>query len=163
MQNGKAIATIVFSSPNYTYVKVNGVKYYNENKGGNSTFKIPVNLNGETPIAAETTAMGSPYEIEYVLYVYVDGTDASLVKEEHTKDTEKSKETTKDATEQDEKEENGWGEFGSDQDNTAETESEDSEQKEGINIKAVVIVVIVLIVLIFAGCAVVITRKKKRG
>lgn len=74
VKNGKATATIVFSSSSYTWVKVNGTKYYNQNKGGNSTFVIPINLNGKTTITAETTAMSTAHEIEYVLYCYVDGT-----------------------------------------------------------------------------------------
>lgn len=74
VEEGKATATIIFSSSSYTYVKVDGTTYYNENKGGESTFTIPVNLNSTTNIAAETTAMGDPHEIEYVLYTYIDGT-----------------------------------------------------------------------------------------
>lgn len=77
VEEGKATATIIFSSSSYTYVKVDGTTYYNENKGGESTFTIPVNLNSTTNIAAETTAMGDPHEIEYVLYTYIDGTDVS--------------------------------------------------------------------------------------
>lgn len=74
VKNGKATATIVFSSSSYTWVKVNGTKYDNENKGGNSTFTIPVKLNGSTTITAQTTAMSAAHEIEYVLYCYIDGT-----------------------------------------------------------------------------------------
>lgn len=65
-----ALATIVFSSSNYTYAEVNGEKYYNTNAGGDSTFVIPVILNGETPISAETTAMGSPHVVDYVLTIH---------------------------------------------------------------------------------------------
>lgn len=65
-----ALATIVFSSPNYTYAEVNGEKYYNTNEGGDSTFVIPVVLNGETPVSAETIAMGAPHVVDYVLAIH---------------------------------------------------------------------------------------------
>lgn len=68
--DGMAYATIVFSSPNYTYAEVNGEKYDNINEGGDSTFVIPVVLNGETPVSAETVAMGSPHVVDYVLTIY---------------------------------------------------------------------------------------------
>lgn len=70
MRDGTAFATIVFSSSNYTYAEVNGEKYYNTNEGGDATFVIPVILNGETPISAETVAMGSPHVVDYVLTIY---------------------------------------------------------------------------------------------
>ncbi len=75
----EAIATIVFSSTNYTYAQTGGVKYYNQNVGGNSTFLIPVTVNGATTIEAETTAMGDSHVVEYVIYVYTDGTDAAAM------------------------------------------------------------------------------------
>ena len=42
IKDGKITATVVWSSPNYDYMLVDGTKYLNENKGGNSTFTIPV-------------------------------------------------------------------------------------------------------------------------
>ena len=75
----QAMATIVFSSSKYTYAEVAGVKYDNTNVGGDSTFVIPVTLNGPTEIQAETIAMSSPHVVQYVLYLYTDGTDAAKI------------------------------------------------------------------------------------
>ncbi len=74
---GRNVATIVFSSSNYTYAQCDGIKYFNQNPGGSSTFQIPVTLNGTTEIQAETVAMGDPRVIAYTLYLYTDGTDAA--------------------------------------------------------------------------------------
>ena len=65
---GKMTATIVWSSPNYDYMVVEGEKYLPTNTEGNSTFEIPVAALG-TPLAvtADTVAMSTPHEIEYTL------------------------------------------------------------------------------------------------
>jgi len=68
-ENGALWATIVWSSSNYDYMKVNGEQYDNQNAGGNSTFEIPVAaLDEKLPVAADTVAMSEPHEIEYTLY-----------------------------------------------------------------------------------------------
>ena len=61
-------ATIVWSSPNYDYMIVDGEKYLPTNTEGNSTFEIPVTALG-TPLAvtADTVAMSKSHEIEYTL------------------------------------------------------------------------------------------------
>ena len=66
--DGKMTATIVWSSPNYDYMIVDGEKYLPTNTEGNSTFEIPVSALG-TPLAvtADTVAMSTPHEIEYTL------------------------------------------------------------------------------------------------
>ena len=66
--DGKMTATIVWSSPNYDYMIVDGEKYLPTNTEGNSTFEIPVAALG-TPLAvtADTVAMSKPHEIEYTL------------------------------------------------------------------------------------------------
>ena len=66
--DGKMTATIVWSSPNYDYMVVDGEKYLPTNTEGNSTFEIPVAALG-TPLAvtADTVAMSKPHEIEYTL------------------------------------------------------------------------------------------------
>ena len=66
--DGKMTATIVWSSPNYDYMIVDGEKYLPTNTEGNSTFVIPVAALG-TPISvtADTVAMSTPHEIEYTL------------------------------------------------------------------------------------------------
>ena len=65
---GKMTATIVWSSPNYDYMIVDGEKYLPTNTEGNSTFEIPVAAL-DTPLAvtADTVAMSKPHEIEYTL------------------------------------------------------------------------------------------------
>lgn len=42
VSEGRMTAKVVWSSTNYTWMKVGGVTYNNENSGGNSTFTIPV-------------------------------------------------------------------------------------------------------------------------
>ena len=66
--DGKMTATIVWSSPNYDYMIVDGEKYLPTNTEGNSTFVIPVGALG-TPLSvtADTVAMSTPHEIEYTL------------------------------------------------------------------------------------------------
>ena len=66
--DGKMTATIVWSSPNYDYMIVDGEKYLPTNTEGNSTFTIPVAALG-TPLSvtANTVAMSTPHEIEYTL------------------------------------------------------------------------------------------------
>ena len=66
--DGKMTATLVWSSPNYDYMIVDGEKYLPTNTEGNSTFVIPVAALG-TPLSvtADTVAMSTPHEIEYTL------------------------------------------------------------------------------------------------
>ena len=66
--DGRMTATIVWSSPNYDYMIVDGEKYLPTNTEGNSTFVIPVAALG-TPLSvtADTVAMSTPHEIEYTL------------------------------------------------------------------------------------------------
>ena len=66
--DGKMIATIVWSSPNYDYMIVDGEKYLPTNTEGNSTFEIPVSaLDTALTVTADTVAMSTPHEIEYTL------------------------------------------------------------------------------------------------
>ena len=68
VENGKMTATIVWSSPNYDYMIVDGEKYLPTNSDGNSTFAIPVAaLNTPLAVTADTVAMSTPHEIEYTL------------------------------------------------------------------------------------------------
>ena len=66
-KEGTNIARIVWSSPNYTYMIVSGMKYLPVNTEGNSTFEIPVKLDTDMSVIACTVAMSEPKEIEYVL------------------------------------------------------------------------------------------------
>ena len=67
--DGKFYATVVWSSPNFDYMKVNGTRYdLISAPGANSTFEIPV-AAFDTPLAviADTVAMSEPHEVEYTL------------------------------------------------------------------------------------------------
>ena len=66
--DGKMAATIVWSSPNYDYMIVDGEKYLPTNTEGNSAFEIPVSaLDTALDVTADTVAMSTPHEIEYTL------------------------------------------------------------------------------------------------
>lgn len=68
IKDGKAMATIVWSSPNYDYMLVDGEKYEMADMEGNSTFEIPVSgFDCKIPVVADTVAMSTPHEIEYTL------------------------------------------------------------------------------------------------
>ena len=68
VEGDKATATIVWSSPNYDYMLVDGEKYEPVNKDGNSTFEIPVSVfDAEMEVTADTVAMSEPHEIDYTL------------------------------------------------------------------------------------------------
>ena len=75
VSGGKATATLVFSSPNYSYVKANGNKYYGSHSGSSSTFQIPVKLNANNRIIGMTTAMSQDHEVEYTIYIYLAAAD----------------------------------------------------------------------------------------
>ena len=67
-ENGQFWATIVWSSSNYDYMKVDGVRYELVNTEGNSTFEIPVAaFDQKLPVIADTVAMSEPHEVEYTL------------------------------------------------------------------------------------------------
>lgn len=69
VENGIAYAKLIWNSPNYDYVVVDGEHYDQINTGGNSTFLIPVSgFNYRMPVSADTTVMSTPHEIEYTLY-----------------------------------------------------------------------------------------------
>lgn len=69
-ENGQFWATIVWSSPNFDYMKVNGEKYELVSEpGSNSTFEIPVSaFDQKLDVIADTVAMSEPHEVEYTLY-----------------------------------------------------------------------------------------------
>ena len=61
-------AHIVWSSPNYDLMVVDGTEYLPVNKEGNSVFEIPVSaLDEELAVSAETVAMSKPHMIDYTL------------------------------------------------------------------------------------------------
>lgn len=68
VRDGQLWATIVFSSPNYDYMIVDGEKYLSINESGNSAFKIPVAaFDRALAVKADTVAMSQPHEIDYTL------------------------------------------------------------------------------------------------
>ena len=68
VEGGQMTATIVWSSPNYDYMIVDGEKILPTNTEGNSTFEIPVAaLDTALDVTADTVAMSQPHEIEYTL------------------------------------------------------------------------------------------------
>lgn len=69
VKDGKATATIIFSSPNYDYVICGEEKFLPVSEPGeNSAFELPVTgFDWKMPIAADTIAMSTPHEIEYTL------------------------------------------------------------------------------------------------
>ena len=72
VENGEATLTVIWSSPNYDYMKVDDIEYRPINEEGNSTFEIPVKkLNEPFMVIGDTTAMSQPHEIEYKLTVSV--------------------------------------------------------------------------------------------
>ena len=72
VKGGRAFAIIEWSSPNFDYMKVNHERYDADTKilekGGNSTFRIPVySLDKKVPVTADTVAMSKAHEINYWL------------------------------------------------------------------------------------------------
>ncbi len=68
VKDGAPAARIEWSSPNYDYMIVDGETYAPVNTDGNSVFEIPVSAFDEpVNVIADTTAMGTPHEIEYTL------------------------------------------------------------------------------------------------
>ena len=80
VEDGKARAQIVWSSPNYDYMKLGEETYLPVNTEGNSEFEIPVEaFDVPIPVTADTVAMGTPHEIEYT--IRFDGASVEQVKE----------------------------------------------------------------------------------
>lgn len=68
VKDGEIAATIVWSSSNYDRMTVDGINYYPTSIENGSVFTIPIRLDEEMPVTAETLAMSQPHEIEYILY-----------------------------------------------------------------------------------------------
>ena len=69
LNDGISYAAITWSSSNYDYMIVDGQKYLNESEEyANSRFMIPIaDLTQDVPVIADTLAMGTPHEVQYVL------------------------------------------------------------------------------------------------
>lgn len=67
--DGTMMATIVWSSPNYDQMLVDGAQFFPlSGAGESSVFEIPVSaLDEDLPVQAETTAMSEPHMIDYTL------------------------------------------------------------------------------------------------
>ena len=66
--DGKAVATVVWSSSKYDYMLVDGERYDVLTTEPGSTFEIPVAVfDTELTVIGDTTAMSTPHEIEYTL------------------------------------------------------------------------------------------------
>lgn len=69
IKDGKVQAELVWSSPNYDYMIVDGEKYTMTNTEGNSTFEVPVaGFDSKLDVKADTVAMSTPHEIDYTLF-----------------------------------------------------------------------------------------------
>ena len=69
VKDGAMTAVIVWSSPNYDLMVVDGEEYFPVPRSGNSTFEVPVSaLDTDLAIQAETTAMSEPHMIDYTLH-----------------------------------------------------------------------------------------------
>lgn len=80
--DGKGTLHVVWSSPNYDYMIVDGEKYLPANSEGNSEFYIPVMAQFGEPfdVIADTTAMSKPHEIEYkITLTKINGTLSSVL------------------------------------------------------------------------------------
>lgn len=67
VKDGGCVAVIVWSSPYYEYMSVDGEKYAPIQAEGNASFEVPVTLDCDMSVAALTVAMSEPHEIEYTL------------------------------------------------------------------------------------------------
>jgi len=72
LSGGEAIASIAFSSPNYEYVRVDDLKITGDYTEKTSTFKVPVKLDEEMTLIGCTTAMSTPHEVSYTIYISLD-------------------------------------------------------------------------------------------
>lgn len=74
VQEGRAYARLLWSSPYYDFMILDGKKYLNETTdGGSSSFTIPITaMDAPMEVIADTTAMGDPVEIDYTLTFYED-------------------------------------------------------------------------------------------
>lgn len=69
LEQGQAVATIVWSSSSYEYMLVDGQRYEPVTLEGGSTFRIPVRLDEDLAVRASTVAMSQPHLIDYTLHI----------------------------------------------------------------------------------------------
>ena len=69
VKDGKAMAEIIWSSNKYDYMIVDEEKILPVSTDEFSVFEIPVNgFDYKMPVAADTTAMSTPHEVQYTIY-----------------------------------------------------------------------------------------------
>lgn len=66
-------AVISLDSDAYTYIRVGDTKYNCDHEDGTSYATIPVTVNENNTIYAETTKMSQPHEIKYEIFIYIKG------------------------------------------------------------------------------------------
>ena len=83
---------LVWSSSNYDYMLVDGIRFLNEaSQGENSTFTIPFSeYDKPFSVIGDTTAMSTPHEIEYELTVLSPGTETQVESDEDDFETDTS-------------------------------------------------------------------------
>ena len=67
--DGSVTAVLVWSSPFYEFVIVDDITYYPVQEQGNAVFQVPVVLDMDMPISAQTVAMSQPYLVDYTLRI----------------------------------------------------------------------------------------------
>lgn len=68
VRGGVTYVTITWSSPNYDYMVLDGVRYEPINTEGNSVFELPIkDITKPVTVIGDTTAMSKPHEVEYTL------------------------------------------------------------------------------------------------
>lgn len=89
VKEGRAWARIVFTSPNYDYVRVGEETYYPVQGENSSVFEIPVVVfDRPMTVIGDTTAMSTPHEVEYQLTFHLDS--AAAIPENSTAETQES-------------------------------------------------------------------------
>ncbi|MBP3877672.1 MAG: hypothetical protein J6E44_06935, partial [Lachnospiraceae bacterium] len=69
VSEGQMTAVLKWSSPHYDYMICGGETYLPLSTEGGSVFEIPLPaLDEEISVTADTTAMGTPHEIDYTLF-----------------------------------------------------------------------------------------------
>ena len=78
IRGGRAYARLVWSSDSYDYMVLNGEKYLNlSEEGANSSFVVPITaMDAPIEVIGDTTAMGTPYEVHYLLTFHSDAIDS---------------------------------------------------------------------------------------
>ncbi len=65
--DGEMTATVIWSSPFYEWMQVDGVQYDPVQTEGNAMFVIPITLDTDIACSALTVAMSEPHEVDYTL------------------------------------------------------------------------------------------------